>query len=84
MSEIAAAAQKNTKTPRQPRQSITLAAAEHFNLPRVEVVVEPLLIPEKILDKRMNETLGHYEFLVKFQHAPMLYNAWLSPKDLHS
>jgi hypothetical protein len=55
---------------RGPTQSITLAIIGDTT--PVEIDVTPVLVPEKIVDKRMNEELGHYEYLVKFQNLSTL------------
>lgn len=68
------------RTQLPPKQIVNLAVTQPFQ--NFVVEIEPLLIPEKILDKRLNETLGHYEYLVKFERTSKLYNAWLSPKSI--
>lgn len=66
---------------KKAKKSVTLAAAPNFQDCFVDIT--PLLIPESIVDKRMNNNLGHYEYLVKFEATSKLYNAWLAPKDIH-
>ncbi len=68
---------------RSKSKPVLLAAAEVM-LPSVSVMIEPLLIPEKIVSKRYNKSLGHYQYLVKFERLSTLHSAWLAPKKIRN
>ena len=68
--------------PRQPKTTVWFAFAD--KLPKATPVqIEKPLIPEKILDKRMNEELDHYQYLVKMENLSKLHAVWMGPKEVH-
>ena len=65
---------------RTPSTRLSLAIAE--TLPEVYVSIETKWDIEKVLDKRMNEDLKHYQYLVKYKGWSNVCNCWVNPADI--
>jgi hypothetical protein len=63
----------------QPKK-ITLAVQEIC--PDFSVTIETLLIPKRVLDRRLNATKTSYEFLVEFQKVGAMHNRWMSTTEM--